>query len=192
MPIKYRRIPPLSDTDIARFWSLIDRRAPDECWPWKGRRHKRGYGFFDTKTERGLRATRVLIVVVTGKDPSDKEACHSCDNPPCCNPDHVSTGTHQKNMRDARDRGRVTVLRGPDHYLYGKHPNMPTMSFHPGRDLAGEKHPLSKLKDSQVIEIRNSWSAGGTTKSELSRKFLVSRKLIRMIIEGKTWKHLLS
>jgi hypothetical protein len=31
---------------------------------------------------------------------------HSCDNPPCCNPDHLSLGTHLQNMAECRAKDR--------------------------------------------------------------------------------------
>jgi HNH endonuclease len=32
---------------------------------------------------------------------------HSCDNPPCCNPNHLSIGTHHENMIDSMLKGRA-------------------------------------------------------------------------------------
>lgn len=34
---------------------------------------------------------------------------HSCDNPPCCNPDHLYLGTPADNAKDMADRCRVRV-----------------------------------------------------------------------------------
>lgn len=35
-----------------------------------------------------------------------KLAMHSCGTPLCCNPDHISEGTHQQNHQDSWSRGR--------------------------------------------------------------------------------------
>lgn len=33
--------------DEARFWSYVDRRGDDECWPWKGAKDDDGYAVFN-------------------------------------------------------------------------------------------------------------------------------------------------
>jgi hypothetical protein len=55
------------------------------------------------------------------------------------------------------------------------------------RRLKGEGHPLSKLNDHKVRQIRTlsaDWS-----QTALANKFGVSRKLIHNILNHKTWKH---
>jgi hypothetical protein len=36
-------------------------------------------------------------------------ACHSCDNPPCCNPTHLFEGSTLDNIRDAAAKGRMAL-----------------------------------------------------------------------------------
>lgn len=43
----------------------------------------------------------------SGQDvPDGMHILHSCDNPRCCNPEHLRIGTHQDNMNDKVSRGR--------------------------------------------------------------------------------------
>ena len=104
----------------AELWSKVDRRGPDECWPWLGTRNEQGYG----RTEIGNKnyyAHRVIYAlanpgVIRRAAPKRKSAPgflrHSCDNPPCCNPAHLIVGTHLENMGDKVARGRVLDMRG--------------------------------------------------------------------------------
>ena len=112
MVMAYARSP----VDV-RFWSHVDRRGYDECWPWTGRAvNVRGYGLFGVWAgqlgcERNVQtnAQRVAFRLIHGHWP-EPFALHGCDNPPCCNaenPEHVHEGTHQENMDEmvARERG---------------------------------------------------------------------------------------
>lgn len=89
------------------FWSRVDRRGPDECWPWKGRvmASRRGYGRL-TFSGRMIGAHRMALSLSTGGDCPGLFACHRCDNPVCCNPAHLFWGTHQDNMDDCASKGR--------------------------------------------------------------------------------------
>ena len=49
-------------------------------------------------------AHRMAWILANGEIPEGKYVCHHCDNPPCCNPDHLYIGTQVENMRDASER----------------------------------------------------------------------------------------
>lgn len=92
-----------------RFSRFVDSSGgPDACWPWKGSVFlTRGrYGRFKLGG-RVMRANRVALELHTGQEIGSLQAQHSCDNPTCCNPAHLSAGDAKKNARDARDRGRL-------------------------------------------------------------------------------------
>lgn len=57
------------------------------------------------------------------------------------------------------------------------------------RDNAGENHPRSKLKEADVIEIRQ-MAECGYSRLSISQKFGVSTSAISSILKGKTWGHL--
>lgn len=42
-----------------------------------------------------------------GPIPNKAFVCHSCDNPKCCNPDHLWAGTPRDNMKDCTNKGRA-------------------------------------------------------------------------------------
>ena len=105
-------MPPVSSAEeIARtdaFWMKVDKREPDECWPWLGTtqgKDGRGYFFF-----RGFKiiAPRYSFYLANGRFLEKGEfACHSCDNPSCVNPAHIWAGDAFSNMQDAVKKGRL-------------------------------------------------------------------------------------
>ncbi|HYE94275.1 MAG TPA: HNH endonuclease signature motif containing protein [Terriglobales bacterium] len=99
-----KKMPPFEEY----FWSKVDRRGSDECWPWLACRHNpQGYGLI-RRDKRQYRAHRVAWELHHGTPfPEGKDACHSCDNPWCVNPAHIWPGTARDNIRDAVAKGRV-------------------------------------------------------------------------------------
>lgn len=83
---------------MERLWAKVEVGGPDDCWPWTGTRQPGGYGEIDRQ-----HATRIIL----GLEPGDpREALHTCDNPPCCNPAHLRVGTSQDNSDDMVSKGR--------------------------------------------------------------------------------------
>lgn len=91
---------------VSRFWRLVDVRAEGECWPWLGDTRK-GYGVFQYRG-RLFGAHELALSFTTGERrlPS-LDTCHSCDNPPCCNPAHLRFDSRASNVRDMHNRGRT-------------------------------------------------------------------------------------
>jgi hypothetical protein len=91
---------------IERFWTMVDIRGANDCWEWKGVMGKTRYGAFGYKKGRHIPASRFALYTKIGELPSDILACHTCDNPPCCNPAHLFPGTQKDNVADAMAKGR--------------------------------------------------------------------------------------
>lgn len=108
----------LTDTHIGKdvpdelaFPALLKRllanshRTESGCLEWTGWRGATGYGF--TSFRGRQRPTHRLMYMVTeGPIPEGLQILHSCDNPPCMEPDHISPGTGKKNMQESVERGR--------------------------------------------------------------------------------------
>jgi hypothetical protein len=92
-----------------RFWAKVDTSAgPDACHPWTGAVSKRLYGTIQTGG-RGtplIKAHRFALVLATGIEPDDKEACHAptCTTSLCCNQRHLRWGTRTENEHDKRHK----------------------------------------------------------------------------------------
>jgi hypothetical protein len=150
---------------ILKFWQRVKILGLLDCWEWQGGRDGFGYGKvqdFDGKTER---THRFVWKLTYGSIPTGKHILHKCDNPSCCNPNHLYVGTHQDNMRDRTERGR---------------------SGRWGRK--GVENPQSKLNDDKVRSIR-ALLEQGLTQREIASKYDVDASAISQINRGVAWKH---
>lgn len=142
----------------ADFWDRI--LVGDGCWEWQAYRHRQGYGMFYIDGKYHL-AHRWMYKEWYGVDPGDLDVLHACDNPCCCNPTHLSLGTHQENMRQMMDRNR-------------------------GVQHKGEACGKSKLTEKEVLEIR----ASSLSHRVLAAEYGVSHNNIGQIRRRKTWTHI--
>lgn len=102
----------------ARFWSLVDSRDADGCWPWLGM-NCRGYGKASVGGQRQGWAHRIAYTALVGPIPEGLVIDHLCRNPACVNPAHLQPVTSRENTlrgeSPAAQRARLTVcLRGHD------------------------------------------------------------------------------
>ena len=92
-----------------KFWARVAVGDPSECWPWQGPRNKQGYGYL-WFCGTGVPASRAAFIIANGDLPKTNRlrvnVCHTCDNPPCCNPAHLFCGSGKENVIDARQKGR--------------------------------------------------------------------------------------
>lgn len=56
---------------------------------------------------RDIHLHRLVLEITSGVSRNDMFVIHSCDNPPCCNPEHLRYGTHRENCDDKVARGRA-------------------------------------------------------------------------------------
>lgn len=91
---------------VSRFWRLVNVVSPESCWLWKGDTDRDSYGVF-LWGGKVRPAHELALSFTTGeKRHPDLETRHSCDTPPCCNPNHLQFGTRQENVNDMLERGR--------------------------------------------------------------------------------------
>lgn len=150
-----------------RFWEKVDVRGPNDCWEWKAAKGPSGHGQFRIGskrdgTQRSIPAARVAYELTYGPMKEGLEACHKCDNPPCCNPAHIFAGTHQDNMDDMVAKGR---------------------------NAKGEKYPQTKLKADDVRQIRQ-LCADGMSQESVGKQFGISQASVWFIVTRKRWKHI--
>jgi len=202
-------IPSLNKTYIDRFWSRVNIDTPDKCWNWKPKSHfNYGYGAFCIQVEKGkfkqLKAHRVAYFLHYKINPINKCICHSCDNPACCNPNHLFMGTLADNNKDRTNKYRQSC--GKKHsYIMKKRIFIPYLKLHPekaargkrnGRythpekTARGEKSGNSKLTDEKVIAIRNKFKEGNHSKRTIAKMFNISQSQGIKIINRQSWIHI--
>ena len=151
-----------------RLWAKVLKGDTDDCWEWQGFRHTRtGHGQIGRgKRCEGLTYTHIVAweFANSAKVPDGLCVRHKCDNPPCCNPNHLEIGTRADNNRDSVDRGRNSF---------------------------GEHH-ATKLSEVSVLEIIRRGRHGAESQSKLGSEYGVSRSMVGAIILGKRWGHLAS
>jgi transposase len=81
------------------FWNKVERKGPDECWPWLGFKKPSGHGLTSYKS-MPVHASRKAWILTHGEVPHDLCVNHRCDNAACCNPAHMYLGTRIDNMID--------------------------------------------------------------------------------------------
>lgn len=138
--------------------------TPGGCWEWRGYRQSRGYGMLRVPDlGKQVLVHRLAHELWTGPIPDGLEVLHSCDNPPCMNPAHLSVGTHAKNMGEASERGRMP---------------------------RGESAPAAKLSAADVSAIRAEYAAGGIKQADLGIRYRITDSAVSMIVNHKRWQHL--
>jgi hypothetical protein len=146
-------------TDMCRFMSYVT--VTDNCWIWNGAKNKK-YGILNFRNRNSMPAHRMSYILFRGEIPDGILACHTCDNPPCVNPQHIFLGTTQHNTEDMMRKGR---------------------------SMKGEKHPLAKLTEDDILKIRNLHKQG-MKQTKIAEMFNVLASYINCIIKRRTWKHI--
>lgn len=137
---------------------------PSGCWEYQRGRSPQGYGYCKSSTYGEQLAHRLAWRMIHGPA-GPLCVCHHCDNPPCCNPDHLFLGTKQDNSDDATVKGR-----------------------HKLRSCPGEKNGnaiLSGAQARQVLALR-----GILKRREIAVAMGVTIHVVKGILDGRSYRHL--
>lgn len=172
--------------EACRQWSRYHGGADPTGRP---RRARRRNGELQAELQRAARSTSTRCVILTGYsqrpaaevlgvhmsaaravwtlangDPGEEHVLHTCHRGEegCINIRHLYLGDTAQNVRDKVEAGRQT---------------------------RGEDHPANKLTTQQVRNIRETFAAGGISKSELARQYAIAHSTVRAILDRRRWKH---
>lgn len=147
-----------------RFWSKVKIAGKSDCWEWTGAKKEKGYGNLTIDGHCRI-AHRVAWEFTYGEIPQGMQIQHSCDNPSCCNPNHLMLGTVVSNYIDMVRKGR------------GR-------SDHKNRRYGTNNHN-AKLTFDQVEEIRKAYVPGQIKQADLAKQYGVSQRLISIITRNE-------
>jgi HNH endonuclease len=112
----------LTPSELARFNSFLDKHDEEHpgCHTWTGAtargggksgkyRRGPGYGIFQATTlqPKTRRAHKLAYEIWVRRVPDGYQVQHRCNNPLCCNPDHLILGTPRQNSRYMVETGRA-------------------------------------------------------------------------------------
>lgn len=144
-----------------RFWTSVENRGGEGCWPWIGGKDDRGYGKASVGGQKWKRAPRVAWELTNGPIPDGLHVLHRCDNPPCVNPAHLFLGTNRDNHADKVAKGR---------------------------QARGERCGHNKLTEDDVVAIRYAVVVCGARQRELSRALGVSAQTVCNVVNRSSWR----
>lgn len=147
---------------VKRFWAKVEVAGANDCWHWKASTAGKGYGQIKVPgTRRQMYAHRLSYEIHCGPVPDGMLVMHSCDNPPCVNPNHLSVGTYGENLQDMAAKYR---------HLYG------------------ERNAQAKLTELQVEMVFTIFD-GGLGRDEIAKCVGASKTHIDRILRGERWRH---
>ncbi len=97
-------------TPAERLWERVNKT--DSCWLWTGATSSANYGQIRFAKDKCVLTHRLAWEVTKGAIPDGLYVLHRCDNPPCCNPDHLFLGTAADNTADMMAKGRHWTMKG--------------------------------------------------------------------------------
>ena len=147
-----------------RFMKRVQVGGPSACWEWTGCRMRGGkwHGAWRNGAGRTETTHRAAWRFEHGEIPAGVCVLHRCDNPACCNPDHLFLGTQSDNSLDMWAKGRARP-----------------------RSLRGEEHGRAKITAEDVHTIR----ASGDPGVALAHRFGITRATVCAIRKRRIWKH---
>lgn len=147
----------------------------NNCWNCISHATYRGGYIHLYKNGKKIKLHREVLSIKLGRKLKDNEVTrHKCDNPRCCNPEHLEVGFSKDNTNDMINRGRA---------FWQKYPK--------------EKNTIIKKNKSNIIitedDVRliyNKVVGENVSQKEICDTYGYTRGIVNNIINKITWKHI--
>ena len=154
-----------SEEFLERFWAKVEKKGENDCWEWTAAKNEKGYGLIRIEG-KNIKAHRVSLQIKINREIGEGLVTkHSCDNRGCVNPQHLTEGTQSENIKEAYERGRISVRKGSE---------------------IGN----SKLTETEILEIREICKEGLLTQKEIAELYGICSRNVSHIVNRQTWLHI--
>jgi predicted XRE-type DNA-binding protein len=159
-----------ADTD-GNLWSCWrssrwGSRMSDEWRKMKPSVNAKGYLYLNLRRDgrsHTSKVHRIILETFVGPCPAGMECRHIDGNPANNRLDNLQWGTDAENKDDRKRHGH---------------------------DYAGEDHPMVKLTEDQVGEIRALYATGRVLQRDIAERFGISLPNVSVIVNRKSWTHI--
>jgi len=142
------------------FKNISHQKHEGGCWIWEGSVCGK-YGFIGVRSCK-TKPHRYSYILHHGEIGDGLKVCHKCDNPLCCNPEHLFLGTSMENSRDMVSKGR---------------------------SASGERNASAVLTKDQVLDIRRR-AFNNESGASIARHYSVGTTTVYDIIHRRRWKNI--
>ena len=144
---------------VSKWIDTVLKTTSEACVNWPFAVRDTGYPVARYKGGNPIPVHSTICTLTHGERPPKAEASHKCGNRLCCNPNHL-------NWMQPKENRSLKVSRGTHN--------------------RGDKHPLAKLTEEQVVAIWND----DRYKLTIAAEYKISEGTVRDIWTGRKWSHI--
>lgn len=173
----------ISEKQINRFYNFLGHKNNNGCIRWLGTIGNDGYGRISINHET-YRAHRIAWIIVNGPIEEGLWILHKCDNPICCNIDHLFLGSYLDNEKDKDEKNRRPYGKSISEKIKLGQKSSGWIESH-----KGEGCKSATLTEKKVLEIRD-LSKLGLNQKHIAKMFNINQSTVSMIVRRRLWTHI--
>lgn len=191
----------LTQKDIDRFWTYVNKVDESLCWEWRGGRSDgRNPAFW--LNGHTVQARRIIFQLTYGQINDVQIVVSNCPKNDCMNPRHMVGGSNQDRVAQAQRMGKLAKderhgsKTKPERVARGDRNGRKTKPYgldcHPSHlhpeIVRGERNPHNVYPESLIRYIRRLWRQG-YTQVAISELVGIRQSYISAIVNRKVWQY---